>query len=238
MGQRRQGWKDWVGKGFNARPHQLPHAYRETTFDCFKSGKTPREKRSRGREPKHTGSLRDDEDEAPLPSGPLWYLRAGINFSRPKEKNPFDRLRNTACICRSALGVVGSEIQGLEGPGEPDSAWTIVVGTDEDSGSKLQQPWKSETRSTTKHHTTGHSVALTHSLIHCLEELLQSPACHNSTARNTTEAGLCFCQTLPSASASAPAQLQLRPCGPGELLLRPVSSRQEGSGLGTLSKQQ
>lgn len=102
MGQRRQGWKDWVGKGFNARPHQLPHAYRETTFGCFKSGKTPREKRSRGREPKHTGSLRDDEDEAPLPGGPLWYSRAGTLISLAQKR----RTLSTVFVIQHACAIL------------------------------------------------------------------------------------------------------------------------------------
>lgn len=88
IGTEAAGVKDWVGKGFMRGPTGLPHAYRETTFDCFKSGKTPREKRSRGRGQKHTGSLR--EGEAPLPDWPALAFAGGERqFPRAQKERPF-----------------------------------------------------------------------------------------------------------------------------------------------------
>lgn len=88
IGTEAAGVKDWVGKGFMRGPTGLPHAYRETTFDCFKSGKTPREKRSRGRGQKHAGSLH--EGEAPLPDWPALAFAGGERqFPRAQEERPF-----------------------------------------------------------------------------------------------------------------------------------------------------
>lgn len=130
-----RGGKDWVGKGFMRGPTSCHMRTKKQHLIVSSLGRPP-EKRGAAEGdksiPAPSATTRTRPPVARWPA--LAFAGGNVNFSRPKRRSLW-----TVFVIQHAgailfLGWWARRYRGLKGPGEPDSEWAIVVGTDEDSG--------------------------------------------------------------------------------------------------------